>query len=37
MDGVVDDVPAWVLAAIGVVVGVLVLLAVGFLGGPAYA
>lgn len=35
--GVVDDVPAWALLACGVVVGVIVLLAVAFLGGPAYA
>lgn len=35
--GVVDDVPTWVLAVIGITVGVLMLLALAFLGGPAYA
>lgn len=34
--GVVDDVPTWVLAACGIALGVLMLLAVAFLGGPAY-
>ncbi len=34
--GVVDDVPTWVLAACGITLGVLMLLAVAFLGGPAY-
>lgn len=35
--GVVDDVPAWVLLACGIAFGVIMLLAVAFLGGPAYA
>lgn len=35
--GVVDDVPAWALLACGVAFGVIMLLAVAFLGGPAYA
>lgn len=35
--GVVDDVPTWALLACGVLVGVLMLLALAFLGGPAYA
>lgn len=34
--GVVDDVPAWVLLACGIAFGVIMLLAVAFLGGPAY-
>ncbi|MCT2262997.1 MULTISPECIES: hypothetical protein [Dietzia] len=34
---VVDDVPAWALLACGIVFGVIMLLAVAFLGGPAYA
>lgn len=34
---VVDDVPAWALLACGIAFGVLMLLAVAFLGGPAYA
>lgn len=35
--GVVDDVPAWALLACGIAFGVIMLLAVAFLGGPAYA
>ena len=35
--GVVDDVPTWVLVSCGIVVGVLMVLALAFLGGPAYA
>lgn len=35
--GVVDDVPTWVLLACGIAFGVIMLLAVAFLGGPAYA
>ena len=35
--GVVDDVPTWALLTCGIVVGVLMLLALAFLGGPAYA
>lgn len=35
--GVVDDVPTWVLLACGVAFGVILLLALAFLGGPAYA
>lgn len=35
--GVVDDVPTWVLLACGILAGVLMLLAVALLGGPAYA
>lgn len=34
---VVDDVPAWALLACGIAFGILMLLAVAFLGGPAYA
>lgn len=34
---VVDDVPAWVLVACGVIVGLLMVLALAFIGGPAYA
>lgn len=34
---VVDDVPTWALLACGVVFGLLLLLAVALLGGPAYA
>lgn len=34
--GVVDDVPTWALLACGILVGVLMLLALAFLGGPAY-
>ncbi|KAA0919594.1 hypothetical protein [Dietzia sp. ANT_WB102] len=35
--GVVDDVPAWALLACGIAFGIIMLLAVAFLGGPAYA
>lgn len=35
--GVVDDVPTWALMACGIAFGVIMLLAVAFLGGPAYA
>ena len=35
--GVVDDVPTWVLVSCGMIVGVLMLLALAVLGGPAYA
>ena len=34
--GVVDDVPTWALLVCGILVGVLMLLALAFLGGPAY-
>lgn len=34
---VVDDVPTWALLACGILVGLLMLLALAFLGGPAYA
>lgn len=34
---VVDDVPTWVLLACGVIFGLVMLLALAFLGGPAYA
>ncbi|MDV8000388.1 hypothetical protein [Rhodococcus sp. IEGM 1408] len=34
---VVDDVPTWVLLACGIVFGVVMLLALALLGGPAYA
>jgi hypothetical protein len=34
---VVDDVPTWALLACGVVFGILMLLALALLGGPAYA
>lgn len=34
---VVDDVPAWVLLACGIAFGVVLLLALALLGGPAYA
>lgn len=34
---VVDDVPTWVLAACGVVFGLMMVLALAFVGGPAYA
>lgn len=37
VSGVVDDVPTWALLACGIAFGVIVLLAVAFLGGPAYA
>lgn len=33
---VVDDVPTWVLVACGIVFGVVMLLALALLGGPAY-
>lgn len=33
---VVDDVPTWVLLACGIVFGVVMLLALALLGGPAY-
>lgn len=35
--GVVDDVPTWALLTCGILFGILMLLAVAFLGGPAYA
>ena len=35
--GVVDDVPTWVLLTCGILVGVLMLLALALVGGPAYA
>ena len=35
--GIVDDVPAWALLVCGIAFGVIMLLAVAFLGGPAYA
>ena len=35
--GVVDDVPTWALLVCGIVVGVLMLLALAFLGGPTYS
>ena len=34
---IVDDVPAWVLLACGVIVGLLMVLALAFIGGPTYA
>lgn len=34
---VVDDVPTWALLACGIVFGVLMLMALALLGGPAYA
>ena len=34
---VVDDVPTWALLTCGIVVGIIMLLALAFLGGPAYA
>ena len=34
---VVDDVPTWVLLACGILFGVVMLLALALLGGPAYA
>lgn len=34
---VVDDVPTWALVACGIVFGILMLLALALLGGPAYA
>lgn len=37
VSGVEDDVPTWALLACGIAFGVIVLLAVAFLGGPAYA
>lgn len=37
VSGVVDDVPTWVLLACGVAFGVVLLLALALLGGPAYA
>lgn len=35
--GVVDDVPTWALVVCGVFFGIAMLLALAFLGGPAYA
>lgn len=35
--GVVDDVPTWALLACGVVFGLVLLLALALMGGPAYA
>ncbi|GAA4262276.1 hypothetical protein GCM10022294_14120 [Dietzia aurantiaca] len=35
--GVVDDVPTWALVVCGVLFGIAMLLALAFLGGPAYA
>lgn len=35
--GVVDDVPTWVLLACGIAFGVILLLVLALLGGPAYA
>ncbi|UVE95583.1 DUF3806 domain-containing protein [Dietzia sp. B32] len=35
--GVVDDVPTWALLACGIAFGVILLFAVAYLGGPAYA
>ncbi|WP_354054317.1 hypothetical protein [Dietzia sp. 2505] len=34
---VVDDVPTWALVVCGIVFGILMLLALALLGGPAYA
>ncbi|MFN3600370.1 MAG: hypothetical protein ACK4UY_03160 [Dietzia sp.] len=34
---VVDDVPTWALLACGILFGILMLLALALLGGPAYA
>ena len=37
VSGVVDDVPTWVLLACGIAFGVILLLVLALLGGPAYA
>lgn len=37
VSGVVDDVPTWALLACGIAFGIIMLLALAYLGGPAYA